>query len=109
MTFSLLYVWIDGVDTIRVVFPANFSSEFPYDPFELISFAILGYYCHSFYTKQFLKDQSISSVICGVGGCFYISILQVFKRFLKNSKRIQWLNKFKLDQFYEYTRLYFLS
>jgi len=46
-------------------------------------------------------------VICGVGGCFYISILQVFKRFLKNSKRIQWLNKFKLDQFYEYVVIFF--
>lgn len=59
MTFSLLYVWIDGVDTIRVVFPANFSSEFPYDPFELISFAILGYY---FTVTPFIQNSFKKSV-----------------------------------------------
>lgn len=40
--FRLLYVWIDGVDTIRVVFETSFINDFPYDPLELISFAVLG-------------------------------------------------------------------
>lgn len=42
-TYRLLLVWIDGVDTIKVVFPTSFFVDFPYDPYELISFAILGY------------------------------------------------------------------
>ncbi|ERL90831.1 hypothetical protein D910_08176, partial [Dendroctonus ponderosae] len=35
--YRLLYVWIDGTDTIRVVFPTKFITDFPYDPLELIS------------------------------------------------------------------------
>ncbi|XP_050299927.1 chloride channel protein 2-like isoform X2 [Anthonomus grandis grandis] len=40
--YRLLFVWIDGTDTIRVVFPTSFINDFPYDPLELISFAALG-------------------------------------------------------------------
>ncbi|KAL1501250.1 hypothetical protein ABEB36_006609 [Hypothenemus hampei] len=72
--YRLLYVWIDGVDTIRVVFPANFVNDFPYDPLELISFAILG-------------------LVCGAAGCFYVAMFRSFKAFVKNSTRLQWLNK----------------
>ncbi|XP_066251883.1 chloride channel protein 2-like [Euwallacea similis] len=72
--YRLLYVWIDGVDTIRVVFPTSFINDFPYDPLELISFAILG-------------------VICGVGGCFYICVLRAFNKFINSSKWINWIKK----------------
>lgn len=41
-TYRLLLVWIDGAETITVLFKTNFFVDFPYDPYELISFAILG-------------------------------------------------------------------
>ncbi|CAG9772798.1 unnamed protein product [Ceutorhynchus assimilis] len=72
--YRLLYVWIDGVDTIRVVFATSFINDFPYDPLELISFAVLG-------------------VICGCAGSFYIFIKRAFSRHMKKNKRIQWLQK----------------
>uniref|UniRef100_A0AAR5Q0Q1 Chloride channel protein n=1 Tax=Dendroctonus ponderosae TaxID=77166 RepID=A0AAR5Q0Q1_DENPD len=72
--YRLLYVWIDGTDTIRVVFPTKFITDFPYDPLELISFAILG-------------------VLCGLGGSFYIFILRAFNRHMKKNRRINWIKK----------------
>ncbi|XP_060533507.1 chloride channel protein 2-like isoform X2 [Cylas formicarius] len=76
--YRLLYVWIDGADTIRVVFPTNFVNQFPYDPWELVAFAVLG-------------------VLCGCGGSFYIFCAKGFNRWLKNHKvisRIKECNRF---------------
>ncbi|KAJ8939734.1 hypothetical protein NQ314_011020, partial [Rhamnusium bicolor] len=72
-TYRLLLVWIDGVDTITVVFPTSFFVNFPYDPFELISFAILG-------------------LICGFGGSFYVWCKTHFNRWANGTK---WLKKIK--------------
>ncbi|KAJ8949182.1 hypothetical protein NQ318_021675 [Aromia moschata] len=73
--YRLLLVWIDGVDTITVVFPTSFFVEFPYDPFELISFAILG-------------------LICGFGGSFYIWCKTHFTRWVNETKIIKKIKKF---------------
>ncbi|XP_018575781.1 chloride channel protein 2 [Anoplophora glabripennis] len=74
-TYRLLLVWIDGVDTIKVVFPTSFFVDFPYDPFELISFAILG-------------------VICGLSGSFYIWCKQCFSQWYNRTKFINKIQKF---------------
>nr|CAH7729647.1 unnamed protein product [Callosobruchus chinensis] len=73
-TYRLLLVWIDGVKTISVIFKANFFVDFPYDPWELISFGILG-------------------LICGLGGSFYIWCKQVFTHWSGNSDFIKKLKK----------------
>ncbi|XP_030754419.1 chloride channel protein 2-like [Sitophilus oryzae] len=70
--YRLLYVWIDGLDTIRVVFPTSFPTDFPYDPTELLAFAILG-------------------IICGLGGSFYIFCQRAINRFTKTNKYILWV------------------
>nr|CAI5838830.1 unnamed protein product [Callosobruchus analis] len=73
-TYRLLLVWIDGVKTISVIFKANFFVDFPYDPWELISFGILG-------------------LICGLGGSFYIWCKQVFTHWSGNNDFIKKLKK----------------
>ncbi|CAH1118309.1 unnamed protein product [Phaedon cochleariae] len=73
-TYRLLLVWIDGVETITVIFKTNFFVEFPYDPLELISFAILG-------------------LICGLGGSFYISCKQLYDRWANSNKVLMSIKK----------------
>ncbi|KAG5861356.1 hypothetical protein JTB14_021814 [Gonioctena quinquepunctata] len=73
-TYRLLLVWIDGVETITVIFKTNFFLDFPYDPLELISFAILG-------------------LICGLGGSFYINCKQVFDRWANSNTVIMKIKK----------------
>ncbi|KAJ8917396.1 hypothetical protein NQ315_002420 [Exocentrus adspersus] len=74
-TYRLLLVWIDGASTITVVFPTHFFVDFPYDPFELISFAILG-------------------LICGLGGSFYIWCKICYNRWANNTKFIKKIKQF---------------
>ncbi|CAH2004883.1 unnamed protein product [Acanthoscelides obtectus] len=73
-TYRLLLVWIDGVNTISVIFKANFFIDFPYDPWELISFGIVG-------------------LICGLGGSFYIWCKQVFTHWSGNNELIKKIKK----------------
>ncbi|CAG7785203.1 unnamed protein product [Allacma fusca] len=40
--FRLLAVWFQGHETLKPVFKTYLGSEFPYDPLELIVFAIIG-------------------------------------------------------------------
>ncbi|KAF7286622.1 chloride channel protein 2-like [Rhynchophorus ferrugineus] len=70
--YRLLYVWINGVDTIRVVYPTHFLRDFPYDPMELFSFALLG-------------------VICGIGGSSWIFCARAFSQWSKKNKYINWI------------------
>ncbi|XP_074040504.1 chloride channel protein 2 isoform X2 [Leptinotarsa decemlineata] len=73
-TYRLLLVWIDKAQTITVIFKANFFIDIPYDPLELISFAILG-------------------LICGLGGSLYINCKQMFDRWVNNNKFIKKVKK----------------
>ncbi|CAG9861713.1 unnamed protein product [Phyllotreta striolata] len=73
-TYRLLLVWIDGSKTITAVFSTSYFIDFPYDPWELVSFAILG-------------------LICGLAGSFYIWCKQYYDAWVNTNVVIMKIKK----------------
>jgi chloride channel 2 len=67
--FRLLAVWFQKADTLTAMFLTNFQLDFPYDPQELIAFAMIG-------------------VVCGLGGASYVWIHRQYVLFMRSSKRM---------------------
>merc|ERR1719309_1361276 len=68
--FRLLSVWFEeGNDTIVAVFRTGFSMEFPYDPQELIIFAMMG-------------------VCCGLGGALYVYLHRRYVLWMRSNKKL---------------------
>lgn len=67
--FRLLAVWFQKADTLTAMFLTNFQLDFPYDPQELIAFAMIG-------------------VLCGLGGAAYVWIHRQYVLFMRSSKRM---------------------
>ena len=47
--FRLSAVWFKDEETITALFKTSFSISFPFDPLELIAFAVIGYVHHYFH------------------------------------------------------------
>ena len=47
--FRLSAVWFKDEETITALFKTSFSISFPFDPLELIAFAVIGYVWFCFY------------------------------------------------------------
>ncbi|XP_035209819.1 chloride channel protein 2-like isoform X3 [Stegodyphus dumicola] len=45
MVYRLLAVWFKDEETITALFKTNFSVDFPFDPQELLAFALIGAFC----------------------------------------------------------------
>ncbi|GFT82231.1 chloride channel protein 2 [Nephila pilipes] len=45
MVWRLLAVWFKDEETITALFKTNFSVDFPFDPQELLAFALIGAFC----------------------------------------------------------------
>ncbi|XP_044763731.1 chloride channel protein 2-like [Coccinella septempunctata] len=75
ITYRLLAVWIDGMKTYTPVFKTNFLVELPFDPQELIAFALIG-------------------VVSGFGGALYCWCHRNYVLFTKRNKFLIWLNSF---------------
>lgn len=73
-TYRLLLVWIDGAKTITAVFSTSYFIDFPYDPWELISYAILG-------------------LICGLGGSLYVWCKQHYDAWANTNRIIMKIKK----------------
>ncbi|KAL7019495.1 hypothetical protein ACKWTF_011136 [Chironomus riparius] len=67
--FRLIAVWFKKSDTLTALFLTSFSIDFPYDPQELIAFAMIG-------------------VVCGLGGAAYVWIHRQYVLFMRSSKRM---------------------
>ncbi|KAG5672631.1 hypothetical protein PVAND_002745 [Polypedilum vanderplanki] len=67
--FRLLAVWFQKADTLTALFLTSFHMDFPYDPQELIAFAMIG-------------------VISGLGGAAYVWIHRQYVLFMRSSKRM---------------------
>ena len=72
IVFRLLSVWTGKEATIVAVFKTHFPVQFPYDPKELLVFALIG-------------------VLCGLGGALYCKAHRNYVLWMRASKR---LNKF---------------
>jgi len=72
VVFRLLSIWFEDEDTIVAVFRTGFKMDFPYDPQELILFALIG-------------------VCCGLGGALYVYLHRRYVLWMRANKR---LNKF---------------
>nr|CAH7729648.1 unnamed protein product [Callosobruchus chinensis] len=68
-TFRLLAVWFQRADTVSAVFRTNFFLDFPFDPQELIVFALMG-------------------AFCGLTGAVYVWMHRQYVMFMRNSKII---------------------
>lgn len=67
--FRLLAVWFQKADTLTAMFLTSFTMDFPYDPQELVAFAMIG-------------------VISGLGGAAYVWIHRQYVLFMRSSKRM---------------------
>lgn len=74
--YRLLYVWIEGVETVTAIFKTSFFVETHFAAQELLAFSILG-------------------IICGFGAAFYMRMKKNFGRLLKESKLIAKIKKTK--------------
>ncbi|ODN02440.1 Chloride channel protein 2 [Orchesella cincta] len=75
MFFRLLAVWFQGHETIKPVFKTFFGSEFPYDPQELVVFAIIG-------------------VLSGLFGALFVWMHRQYVLWMRGNKRLnQFLQK----------------
>ncbi|KAJ3651130.1 hypothetical protein Zmor_017187 [Zophobas morio] len=68
--YRLLLVWIEGVESVTVVFKTSFFVDTPWAAQELLAFSILG-------------------IICGFGAAFYMRMRIRFGRFVKGSELIK--------------------
>ena len=69
IVFRLLSVWTGKEATIVAVFKTQFPVEFPYDPKELLVFALIG-------------------VLCGVGGALYCKAHRNYVLWMRASKQL---------------------
>ncbi|CAA9994037.1 unnamed protein product [Nesidiocoris tenuis] len=67
--FKLLAVWAQEEDTVKAYFQTNFTMEFPFDPQELLVFALMG-------------------VICGLGGALYVWSHRQYVLFMRRNKKM---------------------
>uniref|UniRef100_A0A146LJA2 Chloride channel protein n=1 Tax=Lygus hesperus TaxID=30085 RepID=A0A146LJA2_LYGHE len=67
--FKLLAVWAHEEDTVKAYFQTNFTMEFPFDPQELLVFALMG-------------------VICGLGGALYVWSHRQYVLFMRRNKKM---------------------
>ncbi|XP_063220427.1 chloride channel protein 2 isoform X2 [Bacillus rossius redtenbacheri] len=67
--FRLLAVWIQQEETVTAMFMTDFTMDFPYDPQELIVFAIIG-------------------LVSGLGGAMYVWMHRQYVLFMRRSKRM---------------------
>ncbi|XP_015836329.1 chloride channel protein 2 [Tribolium castaneum] len=72
--YRLLYVWIEGMESVTVVFKTSFFVDTPWAAQELLAFSILG-------------------IICGFGAAFYMRMRIKFGRFVKGSKLVARIKK----------------
>merc|ERR1719210_2276484 len=70
IVFRLLSIWFQDEETIVAVFRTTFPIEFPYDPQELIVFALIG-------------------VFCGVGGAMYVFIHRKYVLWMRSNKQLK--------------------
>merc|ERR1719422_3077764 len=69
IVFRLLSIWFQDEETIVAVFKTTFPIEFPYDPQELMIFALIG-------------------VFCGVGGAMYVFIHRKYVLWMRSNKQL---------------------
>jgi len=69
VVFRLLSIWFEDEETIVAVFRTGFTMEFPYDPQELILFALIG-------------------VCCGLGGALYVYLHRRYVLWMRANKRL---------------------
>ncbi|XP_035706071.1 chloride channel protein 2 isoform X2 [Folsomia candida] len=67
--FRLLAVWFQGHETLKPVFKTNFGGEFPYDPLELIVYAIIG-------------------VVSGLLGALFVWMHRKYVLFMRGNKKL---------------------
>ncbi|XP_049954141.1 chloride channel protein 2 isoform X1 [Schistocerca serialis cubense] len=67
--FRLLAVWMQKEDTVTAVFGTNFTMDFPFDPQELIIFAMIG-------------------ALCGLGGAAYVWVHRQYVLFMRRNKKM---------------------
>uniref|UniRef100_A0A8D8PYH0 Chloride channel protein 2 n=1 Tax=Cacopsylla melanoneura TaxID=428564 RepID=A0A8D8PYH0_9HEMI len=67
--FRLLAVWFNNEETMRAFFPTNFTMDYPFDPQELIVFALIG-------------------VVCGFGGAGYVWSHRQYVLFMRRNKKM---------------------
>jgi len=67
--FRLLSIWFEDEETIVAVFRTGFKMDFPYDPQELVVFALIG-------------------VFCGIGGSMYVYIHRRYVLWMRGNKRL---------------------
>lgn len=67
--FRLLAVWFRQADTVTAMFRTNFAMDFPFDPQELVAFALMG-------------------AVCGLGGALYVYVHRRYVRAMRQSKRL---------------------
>ena len=69
IVFRLLSIWFQDEETIVAVFRTTFPIEFPYDPQELLVFALIG-------------------VFCGIGGAMYVFIHRKYVLWMRSNKQL---------------------
>lgn len=67
--FRLLAVWFQKEATVTAVYATNFTMDFPFDPQELIVFALIG-------------------AISGLGGAFYVWMHRQYVLFMRRNKKM---------------------
>lgn len=67
--FRLLAVWFQQADTVTAMFRTSFAMDFPFDPQELVAFALIG-------------------AVCGLGGALYVWCHRRYVRLMRKSKRL---------------------
>lgn len=67
--FRLLGVWFNNEVTVTAMFLTSFTMDFPFDPQELIVFALIG-------------------VMCGLGGAGYVWMHRQYVTFMRRNKKM---------------------
>ncbi|PSN46228.1 Chloride channel protein 2 [Blattella germanica] len=67
--FRLLAVWFQKEETVTAMFATNFTMDFPFDPQELIVFALIG-------------------AMCGLGGALYVWVHRQYVLFMRRNKKM---------------------
>lgn len=67
--FRLLAVWFAQADTVTAMFRTSFAMDFPFDPQELVAFALIG-------------------VVCGLGGALYVWCHRRYVHLMRSSRRL---------------------
>lgn len=60
--FRLMAVWFEGADTVTAIFRTNYAMDFPFDPQELLVFALIGYllFLLNYHSHSFLHQAPSS-------------------------------------------------